>query len=109
MALEFNDQTVSHLIESGQAVVVDFWATWCGPCMGMSPIIDELAKRYESQPVTIGKYNIDDNTDLATECRIMSIPAILFFKNGKQVKELRLAGSQSLDTLVQNVDKLLAL
>ncbi|MDE6279714.1 MAG: thioredoxin [Paramuribaculum sp.] len=109
MAIEFNDQTVSEAIQSGAAVVVDFWATWCGPCVGMSPIIEQLATQFEGKPVKIGKYNIDDNTDLATECRIMSIPAILFFKNGKQVKELRLAGSQSLATLTENVEKLLAL
>ena len=57
----------------------------------------------------IGKYNIDDNSELSTECRIMSIPTILFFKNGEQVRELRLAGSQTRDKLRENIQKLIDL
>ena len=108
MATQFTDQNVKELIASGKPVVIDCWATWCGPCVRMSPIIDELAEQFGDKAV-IGKYNIDEQTDLATECRIMSIPTILFFKDGKQVKDLRLAGSQNIDTLRTNVEKLLAL
>lgn len=109
MAIEFTDATVKEAIESGKPVVIDFWATWCGPCMGMAPVFGQLADEYADKDVVIGKYNIDEQSDLATECRIMSIPAFLFFKNGKQVKELRLAGSQNIETLRTNVEKLLAL
>lgn len=109
MAIEFTDATVKEAIESGKPVVIDFWATWCGPCMGMAPVFSQLAEEYADKDVIIGKYNIDEQTDLATECRIMSIPAFLFFKNGKQVKELRLAGSQQADKLRENIDKLIAL
>ncbi len=93
MAFAFTDQNVNELIASGQPVVIDFWATWCGPCMRMSPVIDELAAEFEGK-VLVGKYNIEDETEFSTANRIMSIPTILFFKNGEQVRDLRLAGSQ---------------
>ena len=109
MAIEFTDASVKEAIESGKPVVIDFWATWCGPCMGMAPVYGQLADEYAGKEIVIGKYNIDEQTDLATECRIMSIPTILFFKDGKQVKDLRLAGSQNIDPLRTNVEKLLAL
>lgn len=108
MAIKFTDSDVKSIIASGAPVVIDFWATWCGPCMRMSPIIDELAQQYEGQ-VQIGKYNIEEETELSDEYRIMSIPTILFFKNGEQVRDLRLAGSQSKAKLEENIKALLAL
>ena len=108
MALTFTDENVKEYIQSGQPVVIDFWATWCGPCVGMGPTIDKLAEEYEGR-VAVGKYNIDEEGDLSTEFRIMSIPTILFFKNGEMIKDLRLAGSQRLETLEGNVEKLLEL
>lgn len=108
MAIKFTDENVKEYIESGKPVVIDFWATWCSPCVGMGPVIDQLAEEYEGK-VAVGKYNIEEESDLSTECRIMSIPAILFFKDGKNVKELRLAGSQKIETLREQVEKLLAL
>lgn len=108
MAIKFTDSDVKSIIASGAPVVIDFWATWCGPCMRMSPVIDELAQQYEGQ-VQIGKYNIEEETELSDEYRIMSIPTILFFKNGEQVRDLRLAGSQSKAKLEENIKTLLAL
>ena len=108
MAIKFTDSDVKSIIASGAPVVIDFWATWCGPCMRMSPVIDELAQQYEGQ-VQIGKYNIEEETELSDEYRIMSIPTILFFKNGEQVRDLRLAGSQSKAKLEENIKGLLAL
>ena len=102
MAFEFTDANVKEIIASGEPVVVDFWATWCGPCMRLAPVI------YEGR-VKIGKYNIEEENELSTEYRIMSIPTILFFKNGEQVRDLRLAGSQTKATLQANIEKLLAL
>ncbi len=107
MAFTFTDENVKETIATGQPVVVDFWATWCGPCMGMAPVIDRLADEYEGR-VVIGKYNVDEETDFSTENRIMSLPTILFFKDGKKT-DLRLAGSQSEDKLRETIDKLLAL
>ncbi|ROT11807.1 thioredoxin [uncultured Muribaculum sp.] len=108
MAFEFTDANVKEIIASGEPVVVDFWATWCGPCMRLAPVIDELSSEYEGR-VKIGKYNIEEENELSTEYRIMSIPTILFFKNGEQVRDLRLAGSQTKATLQANIEKLLAL
>ena len=83
------------------------WATWCGPCKAMSPLIDQLAEEYEGK-VVIGKYNVDEEGDLATEYRVMSLPTILFFKNGEKTS-IRLAGSQTRETLVAKIEELLAL
>lgn len=107
MALNFTDQTAREAIESGKTVVIDFWATWCGPCMRLAPVIDELAQEYADR-VVIGKYNVDEESELSGQYRIMSIPTILFFKNGEQVRDLRMAGPTK-DQLKANIEKLLAL
>ena len=80
--LEFNDQTAREAIESGKPVVIDFWATWCGPCIKLGPIVEELAEKYAGQ-VTVGKLNIDDNDEIAGENRVRNIPTVLFFKDGE--------------------------
>lgn len=82
MAQEFNDQTAREAIESGNPVVIDFWATWCGPCIKLGPIVEELAEKYEGK-VTVGKLNIDDNDEIASEYRVRNIPTVLFFKGGE--------------------------
>ncbi len=107
MAFQFTDSNVNEVIASGRPVVIDFWATWCGPCMALAPVIDELAKEYADQAV-IGKYNVDEETELSGQYRIMSIPTLLFFKNGEQVRELRMTGATK-DSLRERIEKLLAL
>lgn len=102
----FTDQNVKEIIASGKPVVIDFWATWCGPCVRMSPIVEELAAAYEGKAV-VGKYNIEEENDLTAEYRIMSIPTILFFKNGEQVPSLRLAGAQPKATLEERIKTLI--
>ncbi|MDE6115672.1 MAG: thioredoxin [Muribaculum sp.] len=104
MAFQFTDENVKESIASGKLVVVDCWATWCGPCVRMSPIIDEVAEEFDDKAI-IGKYNVDEQNDLSSEYRIMSIPTILFFKDGKLVD--RLAGSQSKATLDEKINSLL--
>lgn len=81
MALSFTDQTAREAIESGKPVVIDFWATWCGPCIKLGPVVEELAEKYPD--VTIGKLNIDENDEIASENRVRNIPTVLFFKDGE--------------------------
>lgn len=81
MALQFTDQTAREAIESGKPVVIDFWATWCGPCIKLGPVVEELAEKYPD--VTIGKLNIDENDEIAGENRVRNIPTVLFFKDGE--------------------------
>ncbi len=104
MEIEFTDENVKEYITGGRPVVVDCWAEWCGPCMRMVPIIEELADEYAGKAY-VGKYNVDENTELAEEYRIMSIPTILFFKEGKLVN--RLAGSQAKTALANAIDNIL--
>ena len=107
MALTITDANAKELIASGKPVIIDFWATWCGPCMAMVPIVDEMAKEYKGR-VEIGKYNVDEESELSSEYRIMSIPTFLFFKDGKKTS-IRLAGSQSRETFRAKIEELLAL
>ena len=104
MAITFNDENLKQAIESGKPVVVDFWATWCGPCRMIAPIVEELAAQYEGQ-VTIGKYDVDEGTDMAVEYGVRNIPTLLFFKDGKLVD--RNVGSTTRDALEAIVKALL--
>ncbi|MDE5901409.1 MAG: thioredoxin [Muribaculaceae bacterium] len=105
--MTFTDENVHDIIASGKPVMIDFWATWCGPCVGMGPAVDTVAAEYDGR-VVVGKYNIDEQNDLAMKYRIMSIPTILFFKDGKKT-DLRLVGAQSVENLRAKLDELLAL
>ena len=63
--------------------VVDFWATWCGPCKMLSPVVESIADQYEGK-VLVGKVNVDEEPDLARRFGVMSIPTVVFLKNGKE-------------------------
>lgn len=106
MAFEFTDQNVKEIIESGKPVMIDCWATWCGPCKSMAPSVDELAEEFADKAV-IGKYNVDEQGDLSNEYRIMSLPTILFFKDGKPLKDLRMVGGQTKETLRERIQRML--
>ena len=105
MAREINDANYKELLESGMPVVIDFWAPWCGPCRSIAPIVEELATAYEGRAI-IGKYNVDDETDLGVEYGIRKIPTLLFFdKEGKMVDKH--VGTITRDMLTAKIDGLL--
>ncbi len=88
--MTFTDENIHDIIASGQPVMIDFWATWCGPCRALAPVIEELAGEYEGKAV-IGKCNVDENEELPVKFGIRNIPTLLFFKNWPQTKFLHRA------------------
>ena len=105
MELLLNEQTFDkEVLKSAEPVLVDFWATWCGPCKVMLPLIDELAKESSGKPYKIGKVNVDENGVLAGKYNVMSIPTFIFFKGGKE--QARLMGVQPKDKLLKTLEGL---
>lgn len=84
MVEHFTDATAAQAIESGKVVVIDFWAEWCGPCIKLGPIVEELAEKYDGQAV-VGKMDVDSNDEISSQYRVRNIPTVLFFKGGELV------------------------
>ena len=93
------------VLKSPEVVMVDFWAVWCGPCQMVAPIVDELANEYAGK-VKVRKLNTDENPEVAGRYQVMSIPTILFFKNGQVVEKL--VGARPKRQFKEVIDQLLA-
>ena len=89
------------LLESEKLVIVDFWATWCGPCRMLSPLLDEVEEEMADK-ITVVKVNVDDADEIAMRYRIMSIPTLVFIKNGQMVD--RTVGAMAKSTLIDRIN-----
>lgn len=88
MANIFNEANFEQeVLKSDVPVMVDFYADWCGPCKMVGPVVEQLAEEYAGR-IKVGKINVDENMTLAGQYRIMSIPAIMFFKNGEVADQI---------------------
>ncbi len=79
-----NNNFTDEVLSSDKPVLVDFWASWCGPCKMLAPIVEEVAN--ETTTVKVGKVNVDEEPELARQFRVMSIPTLVLIKDGKVVK-----------------------
>jgi len=98
-----NDNFDAEVIQSDVPVMVDFWATWCGPCRMIAPIVEELVGEYEGK-MKIAKLDVDSNQDVAMKFKIMSIPNVLFFKGGEVVDQI--IGAVPKKQFTEKIDKL---
>jgi len=97
------DATFDETINSAtEPVLVDFWAEWCGPCKAIAPVLDEIAVENEGK-LTIAKLNVDENPDIALRFQVMSIPTLILFKDGQDVK--RLVGAKGKRQLLAELDE----
>lgn len=101
--LELNDEIFEQEVEqSTMPTVVDFWATWCGPCRKLGPVIEEIAKDYEGK-VKFAKVNVEESKEIAKKYSISGIPCLLVFSEGKPVE--RMVGLMPKSTIISNIEK----
>lgn len=104
MEVEITTENFESYKNGGLPLVVDLWATWCGPCRMVGPIMSELADEYDGK-VVVGKCNVEDNDDIAMEFGVRNIPTVLFFKGGRLVDKF--VGAAAKDKYKAKFDALL--
>jgi thioredoxin 1 len=99
--LELSEKNFDEVVNANKPILVDFWATWCGPCQFMLPIFDKLAKKY-GEKVSFGRLNVDDNQGVAMRFDVYAIPTFIIFMNGKAVdRAVGAVGEKGLEGLLQ--------
>lgn len=100
--MKITDDNYTEILSQDKLVVIDFWATWCGPCQRLSPIIEQVAEEYAGKAI-VGKYNTENDEELVEKFGIRNIPTILFVKNGEVVD--RLSGAVNKLKITDTIDK----
>ena len=101
--IHLENNNFNEIINNNKFVVVDFFANWCGPCKMLSPVIEDLSN--EMSNITFLKVNVDNNSEIAEQFQIMSIPALIFFKDGKVISKT--VGFQPKETLKKYIDEIM--
>ena len=104
MAKVINDANIAEVLASGKPVVIEFWATWCGPCRVLGPTVEEVAEEYADKAI-VAKCNVDDCEDISMKYGIRNIPTLVFIKNGEVVD--RTVGVVSKQDIVSRIEKLM--
>ena len=104
MEVTITNQNLEQVLKSSSVVVVDFWATWCGPCRMLAPPVEEVSELMEGKAV-VAKCNVDEVREVALKYRIMSIPTLIYFKNGEVVDKT--VGVVSKEDIVSKINSLL--
>jgi len=103
--LEITDQNFAKETQgSDKPVLIDFWASWCGPCRMIAPVLDEIAKEFAGK-IKVGKLNVDENSDIPTQLGIMNIPTLVIFKDGEEID--RMVGVMSKKELQDKINRAL--
>ena len=103
MVILTDENFKKEVLEANLPVLVDFWAPWCGPCQTAGPVIEELAKEHEGK-IKVGKLNVDENPKISEKYGILSIPTVIIFKNGEEVKrQVGFVGKEGYINLISNI------
>ena len=105
MSIEITEKNFEELVlKNDKPVLVDFWASWCGPCRAVGPVIDQIAEDYKDK-IVVGKINVDEQSALAQRFSVMSIPTLCIFKDGEVVN--RMVGARPYEDITAELDKAL--
>jgi len=105
MVVELNEETFKENVDSGEPIVIDFWASWCMPCKMLAPIFEEVSKEFEGK-LKFAKISTEDHPNIAQAANITGIPCLIVFKDGKEVD--RIIGMNQADVLKQKLEEILS-
>ena len=104
MPVVVTNTNITEILSGDKPVMIDFWATWCGPCRMLAPVVEEIAQEYDGK-VVVAKCDVDDADEVAMQFRIRNIPTLMFFKGGEMVN--RLVGAVSKQEITSILDSLI--